>query len=185
MGHDCHTRPRARPLRARKNTQRLSPSLTPEPRKEVVEGQSNDVHAYIGEAVDGYPTPYSKFFRERVGVNDVGASVKDTKDTATYSHMWGCWETLFIIKAAVEQSGYRERTPKDVAAFIETMENMRWFNEGIEHPQGHKKFEGRTHQSFAQQFISKFENKRLKVVHRTAIEDSLYEPEADYTKQSL
>ena len=134
---------------------------------------------------DGYPTPASKFYRERVGVNDVGASVKDAKDTATYSHMFGCWETLFIIKAAVEQSGYRERTRKDVTALIETLENMKWFNEGIEHPQGHKKFEGRTHQSYAQQFISRVENQRLKVVHRTAIEDSLYEPETDYTKKAL
>ena len=134
---------------------------------------------------DGYPTPSSKFYRERVGVNDVGASVNDAKDTATYSHMFGCWETLFIIKAAVEQSGYRERTPRDVATLIETLENMQWFNEGIEHPQGPKKFDGRTHQSYAQQFISKVENQRLKVIHRTAIEDSLYEPEADYTKQPL
>ncbi len=134
---------------------------------------------------DGYPTPTSKFFRQAVGVNDVGASVKDPKDTATYSHMWGCWETLYIIKAAVEQSGYRERTPKDTAALIETLESMHWFNEGIEHPQGPKQLVGRTHQSYAQQFISKVENKRLKVIHRTSIEDSLYEPETDYTKQPL
>ena len=99
--------------------------------------------------------------------------------------MFGCWETLFVIKRAVEQSGYRERTPKDVQALIETLENMQWFNEGIEHPQGHKRFIGKLHQSFAQQFISKVENQKLNVVHRTSIEDSLYEPEADYTTQAL
>jgi branched-chain amino acid transport system substrate-binding protein len=29
------------------------------------------------------------------------------------------------------------------------------------------------------------EGQKLTVVHRTAIEDGLYEPEGDYTKQSL
>jgi branched-chain amino acid transport system substrate-binding protein len=29
------------------------------------------------------------------------------------------------------------------------------------------------------------ENKRLKVVHKTSIEDGLYDPEGDYTKQPL
>ncbi len=134
---------------------------------------------------DGYPTRYEKFYRERVGVDDAGASVGDAKEIATYSHMFGCWETLFVIKQAVEQSGYRERTAKDNEALIETLENTRWFNEGIEHPQGHKKFVGRIHQAFAQQFISKVGNNKLNVVHRTSIEDSLYEPEADYTTQSL
>ena len=134
---------------------------------------------------DGYPTRSAKFYRDRVGVDDQGASVQDPKDVSTYSHMFGCWETLFVIKHAVEQSGYRERGAGDTAALIETLENTQWFNEGIEHPQGHKKFVGKLHQSFAQQFISKVENRKLNVVHRTSIEDSLYEPAAAYTKQSL
>ncbi|NIS83460.1 MAG: ABC transporter substrate-binding protein [Anaerolineales bacterium] len=134
---------------------------------------------------DGYPTPYEKFFRQRVGVNDEGASIQDPKDVSTYAHMFSCWETLFVIKHAVEQSGYRDRTPKDYKALIETLENFQWFNEGIQHPQGHKKFVGRIHQSFGQQFISEVRNRRLKVVHRTKIEDSLYPTEVDYTKQPL
>ncbi|MFQ5830665.1 MAG: ABC transporter substrate-binding protein [Candidatus Methylomirabilia bacterium] len=133
----------------------------------------------------GYGTPYERFYRQRVGINEAGASLRDPKDVSTYSHMFGCWETLFIIKQAVEQSGYKDPTPKDYQALIETVENFRWFNEGIQHPQGHKKFVGQVHQGFGQQFISKVENRRLKVIHRTEIEDSLYQPEADYTKQSL
>jgi len=145
--------------------------------------------SYFWEAypryADGYPTPASMFYREKVGVNANGASVSDPKDVSTFSHMFGCWETLYAIKAAVEQSGYRAPAAKDKAALIETLESMEWFNEGIEHPQGHKKFVGKIHQCFGQQFISKVENKKLKVVHRTMIEDGLYEPEADYTTQSL
>ncbi len=134
---------------------------------------------------DGYPTRYAKFYRQRVGVDDAGASLADPKQVSTYSHMFGCWETLFVIKQAVEQSGYRDRTAKDNEALIETLENTQWFNEGIAHPQGHKKFDGKLHQCFAQQFISKVENQKLNVVHRTSIEDSLYEPEADYTTKAL
>ena len=47
------------------------------------------------------------------------------------------------------------------------------------------KFDGRLHQCFGPQFISQVADKKLKVVHRASIEDGLYEPEADYTKQSL
>ena len=145
--------------------------------------------SYFWEAfpryADGYPTPAAQFYRDKVGVDAAGASVKDPKNISTYSHMFGCWETLFVIKAAVEQSGYQGPTAKDKAALIETLESMRWFNEGIEHPQGHKKFVGQLHQCFGQQFISKVENSKLKVVHRATIEDGLYEPEADYTTQPL
>ena len=99
--------------------------------------------------------------------------------------MFGCWETLFVIKRAVEQSGYQSASAEDKAALIETLESFRSFDGGIEHPQGSKMFVGQIHQCFGQQFISRVENGRLKVVHRTTIEDGLYEPEADYTTQPL
>jgi len=44
---------------------------------------------------------------------------------------------------------------------------------------------GRLHQAFGQQFISQVQNRRLKVVDRTRIEDGMYKPEGDYTKQPL
>ncbi len=132
-----------------------------------------------------YPTDAEKAYREAVRVDANGTSVDDPKDVSTYSHMFGCWETLFIIKEVVEKSGYSERAAKDKAALIETLEGIESFPEGIEHPQGEKRFLGKLHQSFAQQFISVVENQKLKVVHKTSIEDSLYEPEADYTTQSL
>jgi branched-chain amino acid transport system substrate-binding protein len=130
-----------------------------------------------------YDTPHEKAYRQRVGVNEVGASVRDPKDVSTYSHMFGCWETLFVVKQAVEKSGYKG--PKDYKALVEALEGFQEFPEGIQHPQGPKRFVGQVHQVYAQQFISKVEGRRLKVVHRTRIEDSLYPPEADYTKQPL
>jgi branched-chain amino acid transport system substrate-binding protein len=133
----------------------------------------------------GYATPFERTYRERIGVNASGASVRDPKDVSTYSHMFGVWETLFVIKQTIEQSGYKRPGPQDYKAFIETLERIPTFSAGIGHPQGPKKFVGRIHQAFGQQFISKVVGKKLKVVHKTKVEDSLYPPEADYTKQPL
>ncbi|NKC17106.1 MAG: ABC transporter substrate-binding protein [Gammaproteobacteria bacterium] len=134
---------------------------------------------------EGYDTPYARHYRDAVGLNAEGASAEDPRDVSTNSHMFGCWETLYAIKQAVEQSGYITRTPRDVAALIETLEGFRGFNEGIGHPQGYKEFDGALHQCFGQQFISRVDGGKLTVVHRTSIEDSQYLAEADYTQQAL
>jgi branched-chain amino acid transport system substrate-binding protein len=130
-------------------------------------------------------TKYDKFYRAKVGVDDNGASVHDPKDVSTYSHMFGCWETLYVIKQAIEKSGYKSATKKDKAALIEATEAMTSFPEGYEHPQGDKIFNGKIHQCFGHQNISQVTAGKLKVVHRTSIKDGLYEPEADYTKMPL
>jgi len=144
---------------------------------------------YFWEAYPRYAqkdqSAFDKFYRQAVGVNDMGAAVDDPKDVSTYSHMFGCWETLHVIKAAVEQSGYQSATGKDKAALIEAVEAMTDFAESNEHPQGSKTFNGQIHQVFGHQYISKVAGGKLTVVHRTAIEDGLYEPEADYRTQPL
>jgi branched-chain amino acid transport system substrate-binding protein len=133
----------------------------------------------------GYNTSFERTYRERVGVNAFGARTQDPKDVSTYSHMYGVWETLFVIKQTIEQSGYKRPGPKDYKAFIESLEHIQAFSEGVGHPQGPKKFVGQTHQAYGQQFISRVEGKKLKVVHKTKVEDSLYPPEASYTTQPL
>jgi len=143
--------------------------------------------SYIWEAFPRYAgqynTQWEKTYRERVGVDANGASKGDPKDVSTYSHMFGVWETLFVIKEAVEKSGYKN--PSNYKGFIETLEKIETFKEGLEHPQGAKRFVGRLHQGFGQQFVSQVQGKKLKVVHRTKIEEGMYTPEADYTKQPL
>ncbi|MDR7417288.1 MAG: ABC transporter substrate-binding protein [Armatimonadota bacterium] len=142
---------------------------------------------YLWEAFPRYAgstlTAAEREYRRRVGVDANGASTSDPKDVSAYSHMFGCWETLFVIKAAVEQSGYA--SPKDYRALIETLERMTVFPEGLQHPQGPKRFVGRLHQVFGRQFISQVQARKLKVVYTAKIEDSLYPPEADYTKHPL
>jgi len=133
-------------------------------------------------AQDGQSS-YDAHFRAAVGVDDNGASLSDPADVSTYAHMFGCWETLHIIKAGMEASGYRG--PEDRAAMIEAVEAMSYMPHSYAHPQGAKMFNGKTHQTFGVQYISKVEDGRLNVVHRTTIEDTLYADEVDYTAMSF
>ena len=128
-------------------------------------------------------TEFDKFFREKVGVDANGASTSDPKDISTYSHMFSVWETLFVIKQAMEMANYKG--PEQKKDLVVAMESMTSFAEGKEHPQGAKQFNGKTHQVFGSQNISKVEGGKLKVVHRTKIEDGLYESATDYTKMDL
>jgi branched-chain amino acid transport system substrate-binding protein len=136
---------------------------------------------YAGEK----PGPYDTFFREKVGVDMNGANVSDPTDVSTYSHMFGCWETLYVIKQAMEASGYGTGTPDDKKKLVEATEALTAFAEGNEHPQGDKTFNGKIHQCFGHQNITKVTGGKGVLVHRTSIEDGLYEPEADYTTMPL
>ncbi|TDE37840.1 ABC transporter substrate-binding protein [Antarcticimicrobium sediminis] len=128
-------------------------------------------------------SPYDKFYREQVGVDANGASLNDSRDVSTYAHMFGCWETLYIIKAGMEAANYQG--PKDRQALIEAVEAMTDMPHSNEHPQGAKIFNGKTHQGFGPQYISKLEGGMLKVQHTTSIEDTFYPDEVDYTTQSF
>lgn len=128
-------------------------------------------------------TDAQKAYRAAVGIDENGASVDDPKDISTAAHMFGCWETLYVIKKAMEDSGYQGRD--DAGKLVEATEALTEFAEGPEHPQGPKTFNGKIHQCFGIQNISKLEGGRLNVVHKTSIEDGMYEPEGDYTTQPL
>ena len=131
----------------------------------------------------GLNTEHAKAYRGAIGLDDNGADAANPKDIATSSHMFGCWESLYAIKAGVEASGYKDGNDK--AKFIEAIEAVTSFEESAAYPQGTKTFIGKTHQSFGRQFISKVEGGKLNVVHTTSIEDGMYDAAADYTSQAL
>lgn len=151
------------------------------PQLEFLEG------TYFWEAYPRYAqanqTEFDKFYREKVGVDNNGASISDAKDISTFSHMFSCWETLFVIKQAMELANYTGPDKKN--DLIVAMESITDLPESNEHPQGAKIFNGKTHQVFGKQNISKVESSRLTVVHTTSIEDGLYETSVDYTKMDL
>jgi|TARA_Y100000385_G_scaffold59075_1_gene57166 branched-chain amino acid transport system substrate-binding protein len=126
---------------------------------------------------------HDKFYRAAVGVDQNGASVSDGKDVSTYAHMFGCWETLHIIKAGMEASGYQG--PSDRAKLIEAVEAMTDMPLSQAHPQGAKMFNGKTHQVFGHQYITQVKGGRLELAHTTSIEDTMYPDEVDYTSQSF
>ena len=128
-------------------------------------------------------TSYDKVYREAVGVDANGASVSDPKDVSTYAHMFGCWETLYTIKAGMEACNYQG--VGDRQKLIEAVEAMTAMPASNEHPQGAKLFNGKTHQVFGHQYISKLTDKKLVVAHTTSIEDTFYPDEVDYTKMSF
>ena len=126
---------------------------------------------------------FDKVYREAVGVDENGASISDAKDVSTYAHMFGCWETMYVIKAGMEACDYSGT--KDRQKLIEAVEAMTDMPHSIEHPQGAKLFNGKTHQVFGHQYISKVSEGKLVLAHTTSIEDTLYEDEADYTSMSF
>jgi len=152
---------------------------------EAVDINSPGSHFWEGSPRYAQPddSAAQKAYRAAVGIDDNGAAVGDAKDISTASHMFGCWETLYVVKKAMEDAGYKG--PEDRAKLVEATEALKEFAEGPEHPQGPKTFNGKIHQCFGIQNISKVEGGKLKVVHKTKIEDGLYEPEGDYTTQAL
>ncbi len=128
-------------------------------------------------------TEHETFYREAVGVDDTGAAIGDANDVSTYAHMFSVWETLFILKAGMEAAGYQG--PADRQKLVEAIEAMSAMPLSREHPQGDKQFNGKTHQTFGHQYISKVENGKLVKVHATSLEDGFYPDEVDYTTQSF
>ncbi|MBR9864871.1 MAG: ABC transporter substrate-binding protein [Rhodobacteraceae bacterium] len=126
---------------------------------------------------------HDKMYREAVGVDENGASVSDAKDVSTYSHMFGCWETLNIVKRGMEAADYKGIA--DRSKLIEAIEEMSDMPLSDDHPQGAKRFNGKTHQTFGHQYISKVDSGKLVLAHTSSIEDTLYEDEVDYTAQSF
>lgn len=126
---------------------------------------------------------HDKAFRAAVGVDENGANISDSADVSTYAHMFSCWETLNVIKRGMETAGYQG--PADRANLIEAIEGMTDMAHSDDHPQGAKLFNGKTHQVFGHQYISKVESGRLNVMHQTSIEDGMYDDEVDYTTQSF
>ena len=126
---------------------------------------------------------HDKFFRAAVGVDDNGAPIGNPGDVSTCAHMWGCGETLHVIKAAMEAANYQ--APADRASLIEAVEAMSDMPESQAHPQGAKIFNGKTHQTFGHQYITKVTDGRLVPAHSTSIEDTSYPDQTDYTNRSF
>ena len=91
----------------------------------IVRATSGSI-TYFWEGMPRYAqadqSSHEKLYREACGVDAAGASTSDSKDVSTYSHMFGCWETLNIIKKGMESADYK--SPDDRQALIEAVEDL-------------------------------------------------------------
>ena len=144
-------------------------------------------NSYFWEGFPRYAQPdepeYRAYYRKEVGIDANGASVDDPNDVSTAAHMFGCWETLHVIKDAMEAANYKGTG--DRQALVEAVEAMSIMPAGRAHPQGPKVFNGKTHQVFGEQYISQVQGSKLVVRHVTPIEAGFYPDEVDYTKMSF
>ena len=98
--------------------------------------------------------------RSRSASTTTAPRVGDAKDVSTYAHMFSAWETLFVIKQAMEAAGYKGAGRPPGLRRGDRGDDRRSPPRN-EHPQGDKIFNGKTHQVFGHQNISKVEGGKL------------------------
>ena len=99
--------------------------------------------------------------------------------------MFGCWETLYVIKQAMEAAGY-QGAGQTAGKLIEATEaHDRHSPKAPSIRRATRRSTARSTRASATRTSRRWKGGKLNVVHRTSIEDGLYEPEADYTKMAL
>ncbi|MEO0277868.1 MAG: ABC transporter substrate-binding protein [candidate division WOR-3 bacterium] len=129
--------------------------------------------------LEGLDTSFNRAFRAAVGMDPDGKEVGTGKYLVP-AYNWAVWESLFMVKAAIEKSGWKHKgdTPK----LIETLETMT-FKESIEHPQGDKYIRAEDHITVSRLFVEKVEGGEIKVVAVIPGKDTLYSPVVDRRKE--
>lgn len=89
-------------------------------------------------------TPHLRKFREIMGVDPEDGREEGSNRIFAGSHCWATWESVFFIKKAVEQSGWK--TKKDTPDVIQALEGMQ-VKESFEHPQGDKFIRAEDHKA--------------------------------------
>ena len=120
---------------------------------------------------------YDKAYRKTCGVNDDGREVGSPKNTTAYSHMWSMWTVPYMIKLAIEQTGWKDN--KKNADFVKAVCNLK-IKAGPWAPQGDLIMREEDHQGFHDHYISKVEpDLKLKVIARIPKEKLMYEATVD------
>jgi len=130
----------------------------------------------------GFDTPYTRAFRKAIGVDEEGRDIEKPTIFSALQYTWAVWETLFILKKAIEESGWK--SVNDNPELIKTIEGMS-VKEGFEFPQGSKTIRAQDHQAFPSLFIEQVVKGKLDVVARIPAEKLSYPPPADYSKEAF
>lgn len=151
----------------------------------------------IGGATEGvwflenFPRPlefkddeYHKAFIEMMDVDPVYAKENGSDRVMAKSHCWQSYENFFVLKKAIEESGWKTR--KDTPGVIEALEGMEMPN-SLAHPQGEKKLRAQDHSGIIDCYMSRVEDSKFvlkKRIPKEEIEAKL-PPRYDFTKQPL
>jgi branched-chain amino acid transport system substrate-binding protein len=136
---------------------------------------------YLPRTLADFDTPHHRMLRRYAHIDDYGFEIGGTA-VCTGSHYWAKWEEVFLIKAGVEKSGWKNK--KDTPKFIEALEGLS-LKEGHWFPQGDKVIRAEDHQAFPQMWLSRIEGGKLRTKFKIPPERSTYPPPVDYRKESL
>jgi branched-chain amino acid transport system substrate-binding protein len=121
--------------------------------------------------------PFDKAYRKAIGMTDDGKDAADPKNTSTASHMWTMWTTPYMIKQAVEKSGWKDE--KKNADFMKAFCQLK-IKAGPWAPQGNLEMRDSDHQGFHDHYLEEVQpDLKLKVIARIPKEKLMYDSPID------
>jgi branched-chain amino acid transport system substrate-binding protein len=120
---------------------------------------------------------FDQAYRKAVGLTDDGYDAKDPKNASTASHMWSMWTTAYMIKQAVETSGWKDN--KKNADFMKAFCSLK-IKAGPWAPQGDLVMRETDHQGFHDHYLEEVQpDLKLKVIARIPKEKLMYDSPVD------
>jgi len=107
-------------------------------------------------------------FLKIMEIDEVHARENGSDRVMAKSHAWQPYENLFLLKAAIEASGWQAK--KDDQGIIEYLEGARMAN-SVEHPQGDKVLRAEDHSGILDNYISQVRNGKFELVKRIPKEE--------------
>jgi branched-chain amino acid transport system substrate-binding protein len=117
-------------------------------------------------------------------IDDVHAREATSKRVKAKSHSWQSWENMFVLKQAIETSGWK--SAKDTPGLIQALEGMKLTN-SLGYPQGDKLLRAEDHSGIIDCYISRIEGGKLQVKKRVPKEELVKQlpPRFDFRKEKI
>ena len=141
--------------------------------------------------LENFPRPleykndeHHKKFIELMNIDPVHAQENGSDRVMAKSHAWQSYENFFVLKRAIEASGWQRK--KDTPGAIQALEGLEMDN-SLAHPQGAKLLRGEDHSGMIDCYMSQVQNDKFVVKRRIprAEMESLLPPRFDFRKQKL
>jgi len=141
--------------------------------------------------LENFPRPleykndeHHKKFIEMMNIDPVHAQENGSDRVMAKSHAWQSYENFFVLKKAIEASGWQRK--KDTPGAIQALEGLEMHN-SLAHPQGAKLLRAEDHRAMIDCYMSQVLNDKFVVKRRIprAEMESLLPPRFDFRKQKL